>query len=91
MVYETKIAGVVYALDVIRDADAYARATFSDVSAVRYRAEGARLYFTVLGSVSGNRTLSELTDGLIVGTDSNVTWDITTRHKVRETDLAIAA
>lgn len=91
MVYKTKLAGIVHALDPIRNADAYARATFSDLSVVRYRAEGKRLYFTVVGTITGDMTLSELTDGLIVGNDTNVTWDIFTTHKVRETALAIAA
>ena len=76
------INGSVFSIDPIQNAAAYARATFSDTEAVNIwvdDGDSRRLRFSVKQPYNGNRfsTIGSITDGLIVGTDTNVEWDIT--------------
>ena len=74
------ISGTVYALDPIRNIDAYARATFADTRTISYEygKSDKSIAFTVIRdqTVSSLTTLEELTEGIIIGTDENVVWNI---------------
>ena len=46
--FVTYVSGVVYSLEPIRSADAYARATFVDVDDLKYTAVGKELRFNLI-------------------------------------------
>ena len=88
MNYKVRLSGSVYALDPIRDEIAYARATFSDLRQVYVtldKNDPARLNFIVKTTqlMTPDTTIQEMTDGIIVGGDTNVRWDI----EIQNTDV----
>ena len=80
---KVSISGSVFALDPIRNIDAYARATFSDTRFIEYSygATDKEITFSVIKdqTVSSLTTLNELTEGIIVGDDTNVVWNVSYR------------
>ena len=85
MNYKVKLSGSVYALDPIRNVVAYARATFSDMSVVYCtidERDPARLNFIIKTTqvMTPDTTIQEMTDGIIVGDDTNVVWNIDIKH-----------
>ena len=84
---KVSISGSVFALDPIRNIDAYARATFSDTRFIEYSygANDKEITFSIIKdqTVSSLTTIEELTEGIIKGTDENVVWNVrfqTVRH-----------
>tara|TARA_R110002012_G_scaffold10705_1_gene48496 strand:- start:712 stop:957 length:246 start_codon:yes stop_codon:yes gene_type:complete len=78
---QTVITGTVYATDTIRNVDAYARATFTDLTKVRYWEGQApkSIDFRVLG-VFQEDSVTQLISGLIQDTPTNVVFDLSVRQ-----------
>lgn len=95
MYYSVIIRGRLHSLEPIRSAHAYANASFADGCHVTYEIDEQNpkvLLFTVKQhqTVPANATLREMTEGIMAGEDSNVTWELSfTKSQVRE--LAVAA
>ena len=75
------ISGSVYSVDPVRSVGAYAYKTFTDTEAVNYWLDSEnpkQIHFTVIRPqmVKDTATVSEITDGLFLGDDRNVTWNI---------------
>jgi len=89
---KVSISGSVFALDPIRNIDAYARATFANLNSIEYSygATDKEIAFSVRRdqTVSSLTTLNEVTEGIIVGDDTNVVWSVTFRSTA---DLAAVA
>ena len=94
MNYLSRVSGIIHSVDPIFNEMGYARACFGkNIHSVRVKAEGRKLHFQVVGlmKVSDESSLSELTQGLITGDDTNVSWTVELTHaKVRNTVLAVA-
>ena len=75
------ISGSVFSVDPVRSVGAYAYKTFSDVEAVNYwldEENPKEIHFTVIRPqfVEDNATVADITDGLFLGDDRNVTWKL---------------
>ena len=75
------IKGSVFSLDPIRSAKAYARATFINPGSVDVWVSSENdkeLCFSVKvpRTVSSLTTLDEVTDGIVIGDDTNVVWNL---------------
>ena len=82
--YVYSLSGVVHAADSIRNADAYARATFTDPSELVYEVDpknSKQLLFFVKKPqhADGTVTIDEMTEGLITGD----TWNVEFRTVIR--------
>ena len=77
--FVTYVSGVVYSLEPIRSADAYASATFVDVSEVEYTAVGKELRFNLIKhfTVAEGNSLTDITKDIVRGESTNVSWNIT--------------
>ena len=75
------ISGSVFSIDPVRSVKAYARATFADISSVNYwisPENDKEIRFSVIRpqTVSSLTTLDEVTEGIVIGDDTNVTWNV---------------
>ena len=75
------ITGSVFSVDPVRSIGAYASRTFTDVEAVNYWMDSENpkeIHFSVIRPqfVEDNATFSDITDGLFIGDDRNVTWKL---------------
>ena len=72
--FEVKVSGTVHALDDIRSAPAYARATFNDTKKLVAGADGKRLKFHYEDTFVVESISQLLID--LVTDSSNVEWDL---------------
>jgi len=75
------ISGSVFSLDPVRSVTAYARATFADISSVTVwlsPENDKEIRFSVNRpqTVSSLTTLDEVTEGIVIGDDTNVVWNV---------------
>ena len=94
MNYVVTIRGYVYSIDPVRNVDAYARATFSDLSSIRYeidKTDSHKINFVVRRNqvLTDNNTITDITDGIVIGRDTNVTWSVEMRAQTFS-DLKVA-
>jgi len=78
---EVFITGSVFSIDPVRSVSAYARATFTDLSAIDVwlsPENNKEVRFSVIRpqTVSSLTTLDEVTEGIIKGDDTNVRWNV---------------
>ena len=74
MNYKVTVSGTVHALDTIRNAQAYTRATFNDTNQISVLAEGKQLTFRYVTPFTTNDIDSLLTS--LITDDSNVEWNL---------------
>ena len=78
MNYQVKVSGTIHSLDPIISPKGYARACFNNPNEVSVAAEGKKLHFICYTShkMIGKASISDITDGILKGDDSNVEWNI---------------